>query len=76
MGFDYAKATAAVIANPEIKAVSIVQNQYNMGYDGVNMAAELAKEAKAEQLNVDTGISVVTIDNYKAYEAKLVDRAK
>lgn len=78
VGFDYAKATAAVIANPEIKAVSIVQNQYNMGYDGVNMAAELAKGngAKAEQVNVDTGIGVVTIENYKAYEAKLADRAK
>ena len=78
VGFDYAKETAALIANPDFKAVSIVQNQYNMGYDGVNMAAELAKGngAKAEQVNVDTGIGVVTIENYKAYEAKLADRAK
>ena len=78
VGFDYAKETAALIANPDFKAVSIVQNQYDMGYDGVNMAAELAKGngAKAEQVNVDTGIGVVTIENYKAYEAKLADRAK
>ena len=78
VGFDDAKETAALIANPDFKAVSIVQNQYDMGYDGVNMAAELAKGngAKAEQVNVDTGIGVVTIENYKAYEAKLADRAK
>ena len=76
VGFDYAKETAAVIANPDIKAVSIVQNQYDMAFDGVNMAVELAKGQKAEQLNVDTGIGVVNIDNYKAYEAKLAAKAK
>ena len=76
VGFDYAKETAAVIANPDIKAVSIVQNQYDMALDGVNMAVELAKGQKAEQLNVDTGIGVVNIDNYKAYEANLAAKAK
>ncbi|MGM9570461.1 MAG: substrate-binding domain-containing protein [Phascolarctobacterium sp.] len=76
VGFDYAKATAAVIANPELKAVTIVQNQYHMGYDGVNMAAQLAKGVQAEQQNVDTGIGVVNIDNYKNYEAVLAARAK
>lgn len=76
VGFDYAKETAALIANPEFKAVSIVQNQYAMGVESVKKAVELASGAKAEQLNVDTGIGVVTIENYKAYEAKLADRAK
>ena len=76
VGFDYAKETAALIANPEFKAVSIVQNQYAMGVESVKKAVELASGAQAEQLNVDTGIGVVTIENYKAYEAKLADRAK
>ena len=76
VGFDYAKETAALIANPDFKAVSIVQNQYAMGVESVKKAVELAGGAKAEQLNVDTGIGVVTIENYKAYEAKLADRAK
>lgn len=76
VGFDYAKETAALIAKPEFKAVSIVQNQYAMGVESVKKAVELAGGAKAEQLNVDTGIGVVTIENYKAYEAKLADRAK
>ena len=76
VGFDYAKETAALIANPEFKAVSIVQNQYAMGVASVKKAVELASGAQAEQLNVDTGIGVVTIENYKAYEAKLADRAK
>ena len=76
VGFDYAKETAALIANPEFKAVSIVQNQYAMGVESVKKAVERASGAQAEQLNVDTGIGVVTIENYKAYEAKLADRAK
>lgn len=76
VGFDYAKATAEVIANPNIKAVSIVQNQYTMAFDGVNKAVELAKGAKEKQLNVDTGITVVNIDNYKNYEASLARRVK
>ena len=76
VGFDYAKETAALIANPDFKAVSIVQNQYAMGVESVKKAVELAGGAQAEQLNVDTGIGVVTIENYKAYEAKLADRAK
>lgn len=76
VGFDYAKETAALIANPEFKVVSIVQNQYAMGVESVKKAVELASGAQAEQLNVDTGIGVVTIENYKAYEAKLADRAK
>ncbi|MGM9583333.1 MAG: substrate-binding domain-containing protein [Phascolarctobacterium sp.] len=71
VGFDYAKETAKIIANPDVKAVSIVQNQYAMGFDGVQQAAALAKGKKAEQLNVDTGIAVVNIDNYKKYEAEL-----
>ncbi|MCI7676329.1 MAG: substrate-binding domain-containing protein [Phascolarctobacterium sp.] len=76
VGFDYAKETAALIANPDFKAVSIVQNQYAMGVESVKKAVELASGAQAEQVNVDTGIGVVTIENYKAYEAKLADRAK
>ena len=76
VGFDYAKATAEVIANPDIKAVSIVQNQYNMGFDAVHKAVELVNGTQSEQLNVDTGITVVNIENYKNYEASLARRAK
>lgn len=76
VGFDYAKETAALIANPDFKAVSIVQNQYQMGVESVKKAVELANGAQAEQLNVDTGISVVNIDNYKKYEAGLAGAGK
>lgn len=76
VGFDYAKETAALIANPEFKAVSIVQNQYAMGVESVKKAVELAGGAKAEQLNVDTGIKVVNGANYKQYEAELAGAAK
>ena len=76
VGFDYAKETAALIANPDFKAVSIVQNQYQMGVESVKKAVELASGAQAEQLNVDTGIKVVNIANYKQYEAELASAAK
>ena len=76
VGFDYAKETAALIANPDFKAVSIVQNQYDMGVESVKKAVELANGGQAEQLNVDTGISVVNNDNYKHYEANVAGRAK
>lgn len=76
VGFDYAKETAALIANPDFKAVSIAQNQYQMGVESVKKAVELANGAQAEQLNVDTGISVVNIDNYRKYEASLAGAAK
>lgn len=76
VGFDYAKETAALIANPEFKAVSIVQNQYAMGVESVKKAVELAGGAQAEQLNVDTGIKVVNSANYKQYEAELAGTAK
>ena len=76
VGFDYAKETAALIANPEFKAVSIVQNQYAMGVESVKKAVELAGGAQAEQLNVDTGIKVVNAANYKQYEAELAGTAK
>ena len=76
VGFDYAKETAALIANPDFKAVSIVQNQYAMGVESVKKAVELAGGAQAEQLNVDTGIKVVNSANYKQYEAELAGTAK
>ena len=76
VGFDYAKETAALIANPECKVVSIVQNQYAMGVESVKKAVELAGGAQAEQLNVDTGIKVVNSANYKQYEAELAGTAK
>ena len=76
VGFDYAKETAALIANPDFKAVSIVQNQYDMGVESVKKAVELANGGQAEQLNVDTGISVVNNDNYKQYEANVAGRTK
>ena len=76
VGFDYAKETAALIANPDFKAVSVVQNQYDMGVESVKKAVELANGGQAEQLNVDTGISVVNNDNYKQYEANVAGRAK
>lgn len=71
VGFDYAKETAKIIADPKINAVTIVQNQYDMGYKGVAKALALANGEKSEQEMVDTGTFVINIDNQKEYELKM-----
>lgn len=70
VGFDYSREMAELIADPDLKAAAIVQNQYKMAVEGVKAGVALAKGAKPEQSDVDTGVEVVTIDNYKDFEAR------
>lgn len=70
VAFDYSKEVAELIADPELKAVSIAQNQYQMAVEGVKAAAAMAKGEKLEQADVDTGVEVVNISNYKDFEAR------
>ncbi len=70
VGFDYSQELAGLIADPEIKAAAIAQNQRKMAAEGVKAAVAIAKGAKPKQADVDTGVEVVTIDNYKAFEAR------
>ncbi len=71
VGFDYSDELAELIADPEIKAAAIVQNQYNMAVESVKTAADILNGKKPAEKNVDTGVDVVTIDNYKAFEASV-----
>lgn len=70
VGFDYSKEIAELIADPDLKTVSIAQNQYTMAVEGVKAAVALAKGTKPAQAEVDTGVEVVTIDNHKDFEAR------
>ena len=70
VAFDYSKEVAALIADPELNAVSIAQNQYMMAMDGVKAAAAMAKGTKLNEAAVDTGVEVVNIGNYKDFEAR------
>lgn len=71
VGFDYAPTTARVIANPDYKVASIVQNQHMMAVEAVKAATAIANGGKASGKVTDTGINVISNENYKAYEASL-----
>lgn len=70
VGFDYAKATAAAIADTKLNAATVVQDQYGMAYNSVQAAVDAANGKKLEQ-NVFNDVQIVSIDNYKAYEDSL-----
>ncbi len=70
VGFDYADETAALVASDNFSASTIVQNQYNMGYDGVKEALDVLNGKKSEYKFIDTGTVVINHGNYREYEAE------
>lgn len=71
IGFDYADETAALVASDEWLASTVVQNQYNMGYEGLMNAMELIGGKESEFKFVDTGTLVINHENYITYEESL-----
>lgn len=71
VGFDYAPETAEMIGSADLKATSIVQNQYRMGFDAVRAAADFTSGSKPTGQIVDTGVKIITAENQKEYEASL-----
>lgn len=67
VGFDYSKEIAALIADPKFNASSVVQNQYNMGFEAVKAAVQMFNGQKPAKQDVDTGVKIVNIDNYKEF---------
>ena len=70
VGFDYAKETREMIASPEMNAATVVQNQYEMAFDGVKAAVE-ALEGRQVEDHVYKDTRVVNKSNYKEFEAGL-----
>lgn len=70
VGFDYSPEIAELIANADFAAASVVQNQYNMGFEAVKTANDLLQGKKPAQQDVDTGVKIVNAGNYKEFEAK------
>ena len=68
VGFDYADETAALVAESN-SAATIVQNQYNMGYEGLKTAAAILDGTPADYKFVDTGTVVINHNNQKDYES-------
>lgn len=67
VGFDYSKEIADLIADPQVHASSVVQNQYNMGVEAIKTAVQMLKGQKPAKQDVDTGVKIVNIDNYKEF---------
>lgn len=67
VGFDYSKEIADLIADPQVHASSVVQNQYNMGAEAIKTAVQMLKGQKPAKQDVDTGVKIVNIDNYKEF---------
>lgn len=68
VGFDYADETAALVASDKHHVSTIVQNQYNMGYEGLKTAVSILDGDPAEYKFIDTGIIAVNHDNQPDYE--------
>lgn len=72
IGFDYADETANLVSSPQWRAATVVQSQYNMGYDGLMTAIRIVKGEAADYKFIDTGTLVIDQNNYVAYEQSLL----
>ncbi|MCH5280787.1 MAG: substrate-binding domain-containing protein [Lachnospiraceae bacterium] len=71
IGFDYADETAKLVASPQWCAATVVQSQYNMGYDGLMTAIQIIKGEAAAYKFIDTGTLVIDENSYLTYEQSL-----
>lgn len=67
VGYDFSDEIAALIRDEEYLAASIVQRQYDMGYQSIVQAMELIAGNAAEYRYVDTGILKVSAENIDSY---------
>lgn len=65
VGFDMNENTIKGIKSPDYKVATIMQNQYNMGFEAAKAALALAEGKTLPAKNVDTGIVVVDETNIK-----------
>lgn len=68
IGFDYSDEMAAMIAAGEYPVSTIVQQQKQMGYQGVLHALEILSGKKQELKYIDTGVHLVTHENVNTPE--------
>lgn len=76
IGFDYADETAKLVAAEEWQASTVVQSQYNMGYEGLLEAIALLDGSKADYRFVDTGTRVINRENHVTYEQEIAGEDK
>ncbi len=62
VGFDFSADVKGLIEKGSIKA-TMVQNPYEMGYQGVQAAFDIASGKALDPKDIDTGVTVATKDN-------------
>lgn len=72
LGFDYADETAELVGSEKWQASAVVQNQYDMGYEGLKKAADILEGQDVGYKFIDTGTRVITQENHIDYEQSLV----
>lgn len=65
VGFDMNEYTVKGIKSPDYKVATIMQNQYNMGFEAAKAVKDLTEGKKPATKDVDTGIVVVDETNIK-----------
>ena len=76
IGFDYADETAALVGSEEWQASTVVQNQYNMGYEGMMKAYAVMNGEDAGYKFIDTGTRVISRENHIEYQQNLAGETK
>ena len=71
VGFDYSDDIKTLIENPEYKASTILQKQYDMSYRGVQSAIDILNGKEIEGKFVDTG--VITVNNENLSDSEVAE---
>ena len=63
LGFDFSDDINVMIREGNFTVSTLLHNQYSWGYESVRLAVEAANGVLASEKIIDTGVTVVTIDN-------------
>lgn len=72
VGFDFSSEIETMIRSGEYNVSSVVQRQFNMGYDGVKTALELSNGGTVSEKTIDTGVILVDKDNVDSEEIQSI----
>ncbi|GHU74127.1 ABC transporter substrate-binding protein [Clostridia bacterium] len=70
VGFDFSKEMETIIRDQNYNVSTMLQRQYRMGYEGVQIALELANGGSVEEKDIDTGVMAVDFENVDTPEVR------
>ncbi len=70
VGFDFSAEIEKMVRSGEYNVASCIQRQYFMGYEGVQLALELAGGGTVTEKSIDTGVLIVTPENVDSEEVQ------